>query len=186
MSNDGIFEDRQNLIKIWENERRTRDLNATLIWENMKYFSGLFGGLLVAHTAFVTLISTNNNDVLTLQFRFSVLAFPIAIICMALCAEIDLRRRWSKFLLVVTQLLKLEELLGLQQDLSSRLNAWHTGKFLFDEYTKNYRKYKNSDEFKRPKIKTWSTYSLLSIIYFIMMSLGGYLLLVDVVNFRLQ
>jgi len=179
MSED-VFGKREELIRIWESERRTRDLNATLMWENMKYFSGLFGGLLVAHTALVTFIWTNNQGTFPIELIQMMIAFPIAIIGISCCAFIDIRRRWSKFLLVGTQLLKLEDLLGLQQDITKRLNSWHKDKYLFQEYTENLTKYTSSEEFKKPKFVRWNSYTLMSIIYFIMIALGGYLLYIDI------
>ena len=35
---NNIFNDPDQLVRIWENERETRNLNVKLMWENMKYF----------------------------------------------------------------------------------------------------------------------------------------------------
>jgi hypothetical protein len=47
------------LIRVWENERISRNFAVKLMWENMKYFSILIGSLLTAYTALLGYISTN-------------------------------------------------------------------------------------------------------------------------------
>jgi len=129
------------LIRVWENERNSRNFAVKLMWENMKYFSILIGSLLTAYTALLGYISTNpiSFAIYSIAIFNIMILFPIPafIIVLALYARNDLIERRRRFLLVVTHLLKLEQLLGLHQKMGDRLEYFKADEYLFAEYRNN-------------------------------------------------
>jgi hypothetical protein len=51
-----IFEDRESLLKIWENERTARELNSTLLLQSIRHFTTLVGTLIAAHGVLLTFL----------------------------------------------------------------------------------------------------------------------------------
>ena len=134
---DDIFGN-EYLIRIWESERKTREFNATLMWENVKHFGGFISALLVAEMAFISYIwSFQNTGIFPFDVRELMFVFPFAIIVLARHAQSDLKERWGRFLLVVTHLLKLELLLGIYDKIDHKLSFFRPDEYLFSEYQKN-------------------------------------------------
>lgn len=167
-SPNGIFNDPDLLMRIWEKERETRDLNVKLMWENMKYFGALISGLITASIALVSL--TLDNFVPNL-FIVLIIILQIFIILLAHYAKKDLKERQKRFFLVVSQLLKLEVILGFYEDISQKLKdtrfAQH--KYLFGEYQKNLVKEGIDKDMKDFTVeKRSSAYSIMGRVYLMM------------------
>lgn len=142
-----IFDNPDQLIKIWENERITRNYTIDLMWQNVKYFGTVFGALLVAHMALLGFLwPANGNSMLPFTIRVTVLIFPVSIIALSFYANSHLKLLHNRFLLVVTHLLKLEDILGLHNDISQILPHFKQDKYLFPKYKENL-KFATTDEF---------------------------------------
>ena len=165
-----LFDDPDRLFRIWEIERRTRDLNVKLMWENMKYFGSLISGLITASIALVGFIfDIDNNGV----FLILIIILQIFIIYLAHYAKKDLQERQKRFFLVVSHLLKLEVLLGFYEDISQKLKdtRFDEDKYLFGEYQKNLVKEKATETDKKKDFtedKRSSAYSIMGKVYQIM------------------
>jgi hypothetical protein len=59
MSNDNgtsqkdIFTDKEKMLKVWIDERRSRDFSAGLMWENLKFFATLISAVITVDTFFL-------------------------------------------------------------------------------------------------------------------------------------
>jgi hypothetical protein len=183
---------RDILIRVWENERKSRDLCATLMWENVKYFATLFGALLVAHMALLAFFWPIEPGELPSDIKASVLIFPLAIIAVSVYAYFDLRRRWDRFLLVAAQLCKLEVLLGLHDDIGEKLDRYQKenlscfkeDKFLFKDYRRNLY-HANSDNFRlhgiRWRVRNGNMLTSMGSIYWITIAIGIGLMMLDMI-----
>jgi len=179
-----------NLMRVWENERKSRDLCATLMWENVKYFATFFGALLVAHMALLAFLWPKEQDMLPPEVKNSILIFPFATIALSIYAYFDLRRRWDRFLLVAAQLCKLEVLLGLHDDIAQKLNRYQKeflgcfqeDRFLFKDYRMNLI-HTNSDTFRKKgmkwKIRNGNMLTSMGSIYWITIAIGVALTILD-------
>lgn len=186
---NNLFNDPDQLIRIWENERKTRDFAVKLMWENMKYFGILIGSLLTAYTALLGYITTTkiafSDYFITITFN-SIILFPVPVVIFFLAwyARKDLIQRRRRFLLVVTQLLKLEDLLGLYRKIGDKLPYLkeEEEQYLFVEYREmliEYQKHlsqvKSTEEFidNQIKSKKTSAFSSMQHVYILMMIIAG-------------
>lgn len=108
-SRGDIFHDRESMMKVWIDERRNIDVNASLMWENLRFFSVLITAIITANTFFLNL--TVNNPSLG-NGVFS-LVLPSLVILLSIFGYRDMGRRWERTLEPIAHLNKLEELLGL-------------------------------------------------------------------------
>ena len=169
-SNYDIFNNPDQLFRIWENERKTRDLNVKLMWENMKYFGALISGLITASIALVGLTLDKSVPVL---FIILIIILQVFIIFLAEYAKKDLKERQKRFFLVVSHLLKLEVILGFYEDISQKLKdtRFDQDKYLFAEYQKNLVKETGIETDKKKdfiELKRSSAYSIMGRIYLLM------------------
>jgi len=180
-TSEDIFDKPDRLIHIWENERNTRNLAVKLMWENMKYSGGLVGSLLTAYTALLGYFYTTadaNTTPLNLMILFPI---PAAIIFLTFYARDDLKQRKRRFLLVVTHLLKLEELLGLHRDISDKLIHFKEDKYLFVEYQKNLSKCNTTEAFIDLEMReNKGAFSWMQNIYSLMRVLAGVLIIFNI------
>jgi hypothetical protein len=184
-------------ITIWENERKSRDLCASLMWENVKYFGTFFGALFIAHMALLGFFWP--KDPMTTSWadfnaRLSILGFPVAIIFLSLYAYFDLRRRWDRFLLVASQLCKLEVLMGLHIKITDKLkvkdkdlSCFKGDEYLFKDYRENLS-YDNSDDFRKDRKEWWhwriknsNMFTSMGKIYWITIGLAVALIILDII-----
>lgn len=105
-----IFQDKDKLLEIWKDERRSRDFNATLMWENIKLFSVLIPAIITVDTFFLGFILSNS---LPGYYAVVTLVFPGLVIGLSWFGFSDLKRRWDRTLEAIAHLNKLEGLLGL-------------------------------------------------------------------------
>lgn len=184
-SNYDIFKDTNPdaLIRIWENERKTRDFAVKLMWENMKYFGALIGSLLTAQMALLGYIYSKSEQG-NFPFYVSLFLFfaPTIIIFLCLYARKDLTDRRRRFFLVVSHLLKLEDILGLHKDISQILTSFREDKFLFAEYQKNLSKCNNTEDFiKLMMCDKKGAFSLMQRVYLIMMAIAIIFIILQII-----
>jgi hypothetical protein len=207
-SNYNIFNDPNHdaLFRVWENERKTRDFAVKLMWENMKYFGILIGSLLTAYVALLGYISTTKIAFIAspITFIFNLIILfpvPVTIAILAWYARKDLIQRRRRFLLVVTQLLKLEDLLGLYTKIGDKLPYLkkEDEQYLFVEYREMLEEYqehlyqgkstkefiddqikpkrtKGTKEKKKKKEKT-SAFSSMQHVYILMIGIAVFLII---------
>lgn len=190
---------RDLLIRIWENERETRNLNVKLMWENMKYFGALISALI---TASITLLGFALNAHVPVLFPTLIIILQLFIIYLAHYAKKDLTERRKRFFLVVTHLLKLEVLLGLYDKKNSeklkqklRDTSLQDDDFLFTQYERNLHLIKGKDkhdteQFIKNKMNEkeniennrsdkYNSYSIMSNVYLIMQITMGALIVAE-------
>lgn len=151
MSGDDIFENRENLIEIWKEERRSRDFSAQLMWENVKYFTAIITALITAHMALFAFF--RNAGIYQWMFYVPLIIFPGSILLLSYYGERDLKRRWIRVLEAIVNLIKIEGILGLYIDISNKLKNLKEDKFLFKRYKETADKFSSSDEFIKSEKK---------------------------------
>ncbi len=104
------------MLKVWIEERRSRDVSVDLMWENLKFFSVLISGIITANASFLKLTFDN----LTLGYAVYSLVLPFLIISLSFCGKSDLKRRWKRTLELIAYLNKLEDLLGLNETVTKK------------------------------------------------------------------
>ena len=186
---DDIFT-KERLLKIWQAERETRNYNTTLVWENVKFFVSLIGGLLTAHSVLLGLfLNVASYDTLTWfgvksnVFGLGLLVFPAAIFILSYCGWRDLKMRWERFLLVVTHLLKLEDLLGIHEDIGDKVTQMKKGeqyKRLFPDYYHNFLNYDSYEKFREEEMKKRNTYTSMRYVYSLINIPAVLLVVVDI------
>jgi len=145
---ESIFGDRENLIKIWLDERRSRDFSAKLMWENIKNMSFLIGALITADIALMNfLVSIQTHEVFLVKWLLLFPFLPVMIIIMSHFAENDLKKRWRRVLEAITHLIKMEDLLGLYKKPPIQFEIFKNDEYLFERWKENASKYSSSKEF---------------------------------------
>jgi hypothetical protein len=177
-------------MRIWESERRARDLNSKLMWENLKYFGTLISALITASVTLMGFFFTKNPNIL---IPILIYGLQIFIILLAEYANNDLTERRKRFFLIVSHLLKIEVLLGLYSDddpqvqkLRQKLKrtSLEDDDYLFVQYKKNLKKREGSEKYdteqfikdkmsnkkedKESEEKEVSSYPILSNVYRLM------------------
>jgi hypothetical protein len=187
--NKDIFTDKERMFKIWLDERRSRDKSADLMWENLKYFSVLISGLITANAFFHKLTFDN----LTLGYASFSLMLPILIILLSFCGKSDLKRRWRRTLESIAYLNKLEDLIGLNEPVTGKINVLKGDDYLFQRYhDSTFREEKDPKTGKviKTDIKTvneyrdyWmykdNMYRAMKRVYYVLGSIGGFLVFVS-------
>jgi len=171
------IEDKDLLIKILLDERRSRDFQAALMWENVKFFSTLISALITADILLLRLF-------LDLKMRSSIpllllyLMLPGFIMSMSYMGERDLKRRWKRILEAIANCSKIESLLGVDTEISGKLRVFQKDRYLFPErWFKSRSKYSTTEDFIEGELKPENMYTQMRKIYFIT-SLVGLLLVV--------
>ena len=108
-----ILDDLKSMLEVWKDERRSRDISAGLMWENLKYFSVLIIGIITANAFFLKLTIDYPTK---LENAGLSLVFPFLIISLAYIGNKDLKRRWKRTLESIAHLNKLEDELGLRNE----------------------------------------------------------------------
>jgi hypothetical protein len=154
-STDDIFSDsnRDLLIRMWERERITRDLNVKLMWENLKYFGTLISALITASVTLMGFFFENHAHPL---IPILIIGLQIFIIFLAIFADSDLTERRKRFFLIVSHLLKIEALLGLyDEDYSQKVKlkeklqgtSLEHDEYLFVHYKRDLRKIEGREKY---------------------------------------
>ena len=178
--------ERDELFRMWERERTTRDLNVKLMWENLKYFGTLISALITASVTLMGFFFTNhpNSPSPSILFPILIYGLQIFIIVLAEYANNDLTERRKRFFLIVTHLLKLEVLLGLYNDNSQvqklrqelRGTSLEDDNYLFVQYKNSLEKREGSEKYdtqqfikdKMSEKFEHSSYLILSHVYRLM------------------
>lgn len=175
-----IFEDPKFALKVWLDERRSRDVSAGLMWENLKFFSILISGLITANTFFLGFIFDNaspGNALVILGYSLTTFALPILIIYLSLCGVLDLKRRWERTLEATAHLTKLEELVGLRSSRPEKREVFEKDNYLFQRYFKETIGIVSEDDFKEKKMKKKpNMYTAMRKVYWGLIGIGVLLL----------
>ena len=83
-----ILDDLKSMLEVWKDERRSRDISAGLMWENLKYFSVLIIGIITANAFFLKLTIDYPTR---LECAGLSLVFPFLIISLAYIGNKDLK-----------------------------------------------------------------------------------------------
>jgi hypothetical protein len=147
---DDIFNERDKLLEIWKEERRSRDKSADLMWENLKLFSVLIPAIITVGTIFLRLaldpsLAKYIDDMLLLS-----LVFPVLVVSLSLFGISDLYRRWKRTLEAIAHLLKIEGLLGLHEEYTGRFLKGD--KHLFERYYWNTKFKKKEKDIKTEEV----------------------------------
>jgi hypothetical protein len=187
-----IFDDRESLIKIWIDERRSRDFQASLMWENVKYFTTLLSALITADVFILrmlldlkinsTIFANTNYPVIIL---FSSLILPSFIIVASILGERELKRRWRRILEAIANCAKIEYLLGLNENISHILKVFPNDSYLFQRWTESRKKYSSSSSFVEGELKGYNMYTHMRKIYFITIFVGVFLIVIHTLLFIL-
>jgi hypothetical protein len=160
MTQTDIFGDRDAILKVWQDERRSRDFNASLMWENLKFFSVLISAIITADTFFLKFASEVTNSTVISLFSIPVnmiylfsIPIPILVIFLSKYGKQDLRRRWSRTLEAIAHLSKLENLLGLDKEVAGKLTNFKNDTYLFDRFTKDTKHMGCQDDFIKKVMK---------------------------------
>ena len=160
-SQGDIFRDKESLLKIWIDERRSRDVSACLMWQNLKYFSVLITGIISVDTFFLGFALRPLSDYTFMLSLFS-FVFPILVVALSLCARNDLKRRWKRTLESIAYLNKLDDLLGLNKPVTGKINVLKHDSHLFQGYhdstVKRWKNRKTGKVVKEEEIETEEDY----------------------------
>lgn len=92
--------------------KRQTDFQASLMWENLKFYSSITVAAVTAYVVvlglFIAIINVNKLAILI------TIALPALMIITSVQGERDLRRRWRRMLEVITTSAKIEEYVGLR------------------------------------------------------------------------
>lgn len=149
-SEKSIFDDRESLLKIWSEERKSRDFNASLMWENLKFFSLLISGLITANTFFLGFIFDNSSprpSEINVGYSLVTFVLPGLIMYLSWSGHRDLKRRWNRTLEAIVHLTKLEDLLGLREFLPPYSDVFSEDTHLFERYIKDTEGFDSGQKF---------------------------------------
>ena len=179
MTDNGIFDDKDKLIEIWKDERRSRDVSAQLMWENVKFFTTIIGALITAHMTLLGFVKS--SGIPQWIFYGSLITFPGSILLLSIFAEKDLKRRWKRVMDAIVNLSKLEGLIGLYADIGDKLKSFKSDRFIFKRYKESADKFESSDEFIKffSSTKQDNMYSSMRWIYYITGGVSVFLIGLD-------
>ena len=83
----------ESMLKVWVDERRSRDVNAGLMWENLKLLLYLIPAIITIDTFFLQAIFDNELPENTSGFRFLIFLFPSLVITLSLIGESNLKEK---------------------------------------------------------------------------------------------
>ena len=172
-----IFDNIEKLIEIWKDERRTRDVSAQLMWENVKYFTTIIGALITAHMALLGFI--RDAGIPQWIFYGSLIIFPVSILLLSYYAVRDLRRRWMRVMEAIVHLVKMEGILGLYNDISNKLKNFKSDKVLFKRYKEEADKFDSSERFIESVTRGDNMYTSMRKIYYITTGISFFLVGLD-------
>jgi hypothetical protein len=182
----------ESMLKIWIDERRSRDVNASLMWENLKLFSVLIPTIITVGTIFLRVALDPSLTKYTDQLLLGSLVFPSLVILLSACGIIDLHRRWKRTLEAIAHLLKLEALLGLHEYYEGKV--LRRDKHLFERYYRDTKCIKTEkdattgkdiktqvdieteDEFIKRNIRKSNMFTVMLAVYIILIVMGIFLL----------
>lgn len=168
------------MLKIWIDERRSRDISAGLMWENLKFFSLLISGLITANTFFLGFIFTNSSSrdpSINLGYSLITFVLPSLIIYLSLCGFLDLRRRWERTLEAIAHLTKLEDLLGLRASIPLDNDVFSEDTHLFERYFIETEGFVSEDGFiENKRTRRPNMYTEMRRVYWGLIIIGAFLL----------
>jgi hypothetical protein len=174
-SKEDIFDDRESILEVWKDERRSRDKSADLMWENLKLFSLLIPAVITVDTFFLGFMFDNpsHDFIYGLALLSSVL--PGLVIALSWCGSRDLKRRWERTLESIAYINKLEGLLGLREEIPKDKRVFENDRHLFERHFQETKDIKTESEFKAKKMYTNNMYTAMNKVYSIFIIIGLFL-----------
>jgi hypothetical protein len=169
-SQSNIFGDRESMLRIWIDERRSRDFNASLMWENLKFFSVLISAIITVDTFFLKLTFDGSLPGHAFELSIFSLVFPALVMSLSWFGKNDLKRRWDRTLEAIAHLIKLEDLLGLNARYSG--NALEKDNHLFQRFHDSAEGIKSEEEFKQNKMNENNMFTSMKKVYWILGIVG--------------
>jgi hypothetical protein len=176
VSHGDIFKDKESLLKVWLDERRSRDVSAGLMWDNLRLFSVLIPAVITVDTLFLNFIYEPSMKEHTLQLLPISLAFPAVVISLSVAGFMDLFRRWKRTLEAIVHLNKLEDLLGLNEPLPQDKKVFEKDTHLFQRYHDETKDFKTEKDFIKKNRFKFNMFTSMMIVYVIFVIIGGLLL----------
>jgi len=127
-----VFQNKELLLRLLFEESRSRDHQANMMWENLKYFTTLTSALVTASLVLLKLLfdlKSGSNSPLPPWLLSSSLVIPLFSLITSVLGYFDLKRRWSRIMDSIVHLAKLESLLGLHEKMPARV--WQDDSYLF-------------------------------------------------------
>jgi hypothetical protein len=175
-SHGDIFKDKESLLKVWLDERRSRDVSAGLMWDNLKLFSVLIPAVITVDTLFLNFIYEDSMKEHTLELLWFSFAFPVMVILLSVSGNMDLFRRWNRTLEAIVHLNKLEKLLGLDEPLPQDKKVFEDDTHLFQRYHTETIGLKTEEEFIKKNRYKFNMFTSMAVVYWIFAAIGVLLL----------
>ena len=182
-----IFDDRKALLEIWKARIEAMDIYADLMWKSIQYFFLLISALISANLIGLGTILGLDDLQIQIYLLFTSLIFPILVVVLSFIGETTLRRRFSRLLELVAHAGKIESLLGLNVDISERLqklNAFPRDRYLFERFVKSRAKYGSEKEFIKGElgggVEGRNMYTDMRKAYWLFVFMGGFLILLNI------
>jgi hypothetical protein len=172
-----IFGDRESMLKVWIDERRSRDFNASLMWENLKFFSGLISAIITVDTFFLKFtLDGSMGSKYTSELTFFSIVLPILVLVLSLCGRNDLRRRWKRTLEAIAHLSKLENLLGLDKSVKEKVHVLAKDNYLFQRFSKSTKNIDSEKDYIYREMNEDNMYTSMKNVYNVLITIGVSLL----------
>jgi hypothetical protein len=170
-SDRDIFEDRESLLKIWSEERKSRDFNASLMWENFKLYAVLIPAIITIDALFLRLIFDVPQEHISKLLWFS-LVFPSLILGLSVCGNIDLFRRWKRTSEAIAHLNELEKLLGLDRNLPKDKRVFKDDPGLFPRWHASVKNIHTENQFINRNILKFNMFTSMTPVYVFFLFVG--------------
>ena len=176
-----ILNDPKSMLEVWKDERRSRDFNATLLWDNLKLFSVLIPAVITVETFFLKLVYEGSVSKPPPELVWLSLVFPFVIILLSTAGIFDLYRRWIRTLEAIAHLNKLENYLGLDKCLPPEKRLFKNDTRLFQRFydetkDKKGKVFDRQEDYIKNKRFKFNMFTTMAAVYFIFPAIGIFLL----------
>ena len=181
-----IFEDRKALLEIWKTRIEAINFYADLMWKSIQYFFLLISALISANLIGLGTILGLGDLRTQIYLLPASLIFSILVVVLSFIGETILRRRFSRMLELIVHAGKIEGLLGLNVDISKRLqelNVFPKDRHLFERFVKSRAKYGSEEKFIEGElgggVEGRNMYTDMRKVYWLFILVGGFLILLN-------
>lgn len=115
---ENIFNDSDNLVKVWQTINDKAYLQIGYVRENIKFFSMLIVALIMSHATILAVDPKIFNPILK---GFSLVIVSTTLIILTFSGLRSVKRDYRRFLELIAYSAKLEELLGLLEQRKTKL-----------------------------------------------------------------
>ena len=185
---ESIFEDNSAMLELWKSRYEARDKIIDTMWMGAERFFALNSALVSANLiAYGTLISFE-DQIIRLIIIIALVVISVLVVGLSILGRSALDRRYISYLRITASIMKLEGLMGINDNLQPRLRK--LGLFdddisLFDRPTFSKKQYKTTDAFVKGEYDTGRTgkFSDLWRGYLVFIAIGFAFLLINLVLF---